>query len=112
MVLRPGILEENLGKKTDRNLARQRGVRGLEGRAGHMPARYLTVMCWMPARCLAVMRDMTVRYLAVMSGGATGYPTNTAGYRCFSNMTVRYLAVMSDSSLPDPGRATPDLQAA
>ena len=75
----PGILGENLGKKTDRNLARQRGVRGLEGRAGHMPARYLTVMCWMPARCLAVMRDMTVRYLAVMSGGATGYPTNTAG---------------------------------
>ena len=66
----------------------------------------------MTVRYLAGLSDMTVRYLTVMSGGATGYPTNTAGYRFFSNMTVRYLAVMSDSPLPDPGRANPDLQAA
>ena len=64
----PGILGENLGKKTDRNLARQRGVRGLEGRASNIPARYLTVMSDMTMRYLTVMCDMTVSYLAVMSG--------------------------------------------
>ena len=83
MALRPEVLDENLVETKDRNLAKSSGVRGLEGRAGHMTARYLTVMCDMTVRYLTVVCDMTVRYLTVMSGRATRYSANMFGNDAF-----------------------------